>query len=56
VAKCGAISATATLIEGRYFYRVGDVVKAQCIADLLKSQNFPVHSVALGSVNRTSVI
>ena len=30
--------------------RVGDVVEAQCMANLLSGQNLPTHSVALGSV------
>ncbi|MFZ0864746.1 MAG: SDR family NAD(P)-dependent oxidoreductase [Candidatus Sulfotelmatobacter sp.] len=43
--------ATATLIEGHgTSTRVGDVVEAQCMADLLSGQHLPVHSVALGSV------
>jgi acyl transferase domain-containing protein/NAD(P)-dependent dehydrogenase (short-subunit alcohol dehydrogenase family)/acyl carrier protein len=49
--NAGLSPATATLIEGHgTSTRVGDVVEAQCIADLLKSQDLPVHSVALGSV------
>ena len=49
--NAGLSPATATLIEGHgTSTRVGDVVEAQCMADLLKSQNLPVHSVALGSV------
>ncbi len=49
--NAGLSPATATLIEGHgTSTRVGDVVEAQCIADLLKSQNVPTHSVALGSV------
>ncbi|MGC1452629.1 MAG: SDR family NAD(P)-dependent oxidoreductase [Candidatus Sulfotelmatobacter sp.] len=49
--NAGLSPATATLIEGHgTSTRVGDVVEAQCIADLLKSHNLPTHSVALGSV------
>ena len=49
--NAGLSPATATLIEGHgTSTRVGDVVEAQSIADLLKSQDLPVHSVALGSV------
>jgi len=49
--NAGLSPATATLIEGHgTSTRVGDVVEAQCIADLLKRQDLPVHSVALGSV------
>ncbi len=49
--NAGLSPSTATLIEGHgTSTRVGDVVEAQCMADLLKSQDLPVHSVALGSV------
>ncbi len=43
--------ATATLIEGHgTSTRVGDVVEAQSMADVLSSHHLPTHSVALGSV------
>ncbi len=49
--NAGLSPATATLIEGHgTSTRVGDVVEAQCMADLLKSESLPTHSVALGSV------
>jgi acyl transferase domain-containing protein/acyl carrier protein/NAD(P)-dependent dehydrogenase (short-subunit alcohol dehydrogenase family) len=49
--NAGLSPATVTLIEGHgTSTRVGDVVEAQCAADLLKNQNLPTHSVALGSV------
>ena len=49
--NAGLSPATATLIEGHgTSTRVGDVVEAQCMANLLSGQNLPVHSVALGSV------
>ena len=49
--NAGISPATATLIEGHgTSTRVGDVVEAQCMADLLSSHHLPVHSVALGSV------
>src|ERR1700686_3809255 len=49
--NAGLSPATATLIEGHgTSTRVGDVVEAQCMADLLSGQNLPTHSVALGSV------
>jgi acyl transferase domain-containing protein/acyl carrier protein/NAD(P)-dependent dehydrogenase (short-subunit alcohol dehydrogenase family) len=49
--NAGLSPATATLIEGHgTSTRVGDVVEAQCITDLLSSQHLPTHSVALGSV------
>ncbi len=49
--NAGLSPATATLIEGHgTSTRVGDVVEAQCIANLLSGQNLPNHSVALGSV------
>jgi len=49
--NAGLSPATATLIEGHgTSTRVGDVVEAQCMADLLSAHNLPAHSVALGSV------
>ncbi len=49
--NAGLSPATATLIEGHgTSTRVGDVVEAQCMANLLGSENLPTHSVALGSV------
>jgi len=49
--NAGLSPATATLIEGHgTSTRVGDVVEAQCMADLLSGQQLPTHSVALGSV------
>jgi acyl transferase domain-containing protein/acyl carrier protein/NAD(P)-dependent dehydrogenase (short-subunit alcohol dehydrogenase family) len=49
--NAGLSPATATLIEGHgTSTRVGDVVEAQCMADLLSGQHLPTHSVALGSV------
>ncbi len=49
--NAGLSPATATLMEGHgTSTRVGDVVEAQCITDLLSSQHLPTHSVALGSV------
>ena len=49
--NAGLSPATATLMEGHgTSTRVGDVVEAQCITDLLSSQHLPIHSVALGSV------
>jgi len=49
--NAGLSPATATLIEGHgTSTRVGDVVEAQCMTDLLSNQHLPVHSVALGSV------
>ncbi|HKH99665.1 MAG TPA: SDR family NAD(P)-dependent oxidoreductase [Candidatus Sulfotelmatobacter sp.] len=49
--NAGLSPATATLIEGHgTSTRVGDVVEAQSLADVLKSHHLPVHSVALGSV------
>lgn len=42
---------TATLFEGHgTSTRVGDVVEAQTLADMLRKQNLPEHSVPLGSV------
>ncbi len=49
--NAGISPATATLIEGHgTSTRVGDVVEAQSLADMLSSHHLPVHSVALGSV------
>src|SRR5579864_8721632 len=49
--NAGLSPATATLIEGHgTSTRVGDVVEAQCMADVLSSHQLPPHSVALGSV------
>ncbi len=49
--NAGLSPATATLMEGHgTSTRVGDVVEAQCITDLLSGQHLPTHSVALGSV------
>ncbi len=49
--NAGLSPATATMIEGHgTSTRVGDVVEAQCMADLLSGQHLPTHSVALGSV------
>ena len=49
--NAGLSPATATLIEGHgTSTRVGDVVEAQSLTDLLKTHNLPLHSVALGSV------
>ncbi len=49
--NAGLSPATATMIEGHgTSTRVGDVVEAQCMADLLSSEHLPTHSVALGSV------
>ncbi len=49
--NAGLSPATATLIEGHgTSTRVGDVVEAQCMANLLSRQSLPTHSVALGSV------
>ena len=49
--NAGLPPSTATLIEGHgTSTRVGDVVEAQCMADLLSGQHLPTHSVALGSV------
>ncbi len=49
--NAGLSPATATLIEGHgTSTRVGDVVEAQCVTDLLSSHHLPLHSVALGSV------
>ena len=49
--NAGLSPATATLIEGHgTSTRVGDVVEAQSLAEMLSSHHLPVHSVALGSV------
>src|SRR5215472_7051863 len=49
--NAGLSPATATLIEGHgTSTKVGDVVEAQCMVDVLSSANLPPHSVALGSV------
>ncbi|HZC24089.1 MAG TPA: beta-ketoacyl synthase N-terminal-like domain-containing protein, partial [Candidatus Binatia bacterium] len=49
--NAGLSPATASLIEGHgTSTKVGDVVEAQCVTDLLSGQHLPVHSVALGSV------
>ena len=49
--NAGLSPATATMIEGHgTSTRVGDVVEAQCMTDLLSGHNLPRHSVALGSV------
>ncbi len=49
--NAGLSPATATLIEGHgTSTRVGDVVEASSMAEILGGTNLPVHSVALGSV------
>ncbi len=49
--NAGISPATATLIEGHgTSTRVGDVVEAQSLADMLSAHHLPTHSVALGSV------
>ncbi len=49
--NAGLSPATATLIEGHgTSTKVGDVVEAQSMADVLSSSNLPPKSVALGSV------
>jgi len=49
--NAGLSPATATLIEGHgTSTKVGDLVEAQCMTNLLSGQHLPVHSVALGSV------
>jgi acyl transferase domain-containing protein len=49
--NAGLSPATATLIEGHgTSTRVGDVVEAHCMTDLLSSHHLSPHSVALGSV------
>ena len=49
--NAGLSPATATLIEGHgTSTRVGDVVEAQSMVDVLSSSNLPANSIALGSV------
>ncbi|MFZ0312977.1 MAG: SDR family NAD(P)-dependent oxidoreductase [Candidatus Korobacteraceae bacterium] len=49
--NAGLSPATATLIEGHgTSTRVGDVVEAQSMVDVLCNTNLPAHSIALGSV------
>jgi len=49
--NAGVSPDTATLFEGHgTSTRVGDVVEAQTLADMLRKQNLPEHSVPLGSV------
>ncbi len=49
--NAGLSPATATLIEGHgTSTRVGDVVEAQSLAEVIGSHNVPTHSIALGSV------
>jgi len=49
--NAGLSAATATLIEGHgTSTRVGDVVEAQSLAEVLSPHQLPVHSIALGSV------
>ena len=49
--NAGLPAATATLIEGHgTSTRVGDVVEAQSLAEVLSVHHLPAHSVALGSV------
>ena len=49
--NAGLSPATATLIEGHgTSTRVGDVVEALCVANLLSGEHLPPNSVALGSV------
>ncbi len=49
--NAGLSPATATMIEGHgTSTKVGDLVEAQCMTNLLSGQHLPVHSVALGSV------
>ena len=49
--NAGLSPATATLMEGHgTSTRVGDVVEAQSLVDILGPHHLPVHSVALGSV------
>ena len=51
LAKCWPFASLRHL-DGRpwYVHRVGDVVEAQSLSDLLSSHHLPTHSVALGSV------
>ena len=49
--NAGLSPASATLIEGHgTSTRVGDVVEAQSLAEMLSPHHLPVHSIALGSV------
>ncbi len=49
--NAGVFPDTATLFEGHgTSTRVGDVVEAQTLADMLRKQDLPVHSIPLGSV------
>jgi len=49
--NAGLSPATATLIEGHgTSTRVGDVVEAQSLTEMLGPHHLPVHSIALGSV------
>jgi acyl transferase domain-containing protein/NAD(P)-dependent dehydrogenase (short-subunit alcohol dehydrogenase family)/acyl carrier protein len=49
--NAGLSPATATLMEGHgTSTRVGDVVEAQSLAELLSPYHLPVHSIGLGSV------
>ena len=49
--NAGVAPEIGTLIEGHgTSTRVGDVVEAQSMADVLASANLPAHSIALGSV------
>src|SRR5579871_5902534 len=49
--NAGLSPATVTYMEGHgTSTRVGDVVEAQCMANLLSSEHLRTHSVALGSV------
>jgi acyl transferase domain-containing protein/NAD(P)-dependent dehydrogenase (short-subunit alcohol dehydrogenase family)/acyl carrier protein len=49
--NAGLSPATATLIEGHgTSTRVGDVVEAQSLTEMLSPHHLPIHSVALGSV------
>lgn len=49
--NAGLSPSTATLIEGHgTSTRVGDVVEAQSLAEVLASHHLPTHSIALGSV------
>ncbi len=49
--NAGVSPHTATLFEGHgTSTRVGDVVEAQTLADMLRKQDLPTHSIPLGSV------
>ena len=49
--NAGVSPHTATLFEGHgTSTRVGDVVEAETLADMLRKQNLPTHSIPLGSV------